>query len=227
MLRWTASLTGRPINLSDASRRLGISRPTVTSYLEWLQTVFLVHQLPQWSRGLMKGTGRRPKFYLTDSGLAASLLGTDASALSSPTSPLTGPLLETFVIGEIARQLSASERRFDLGHYRDHKGREIDLILSKPNGDLVAVEIKATTSPRSRHLDHLRWFRQKLDAVAPGTFRAGLLLHTGPHSLPMGDRIYIRPIDCLWSPHLPHARRRLGFAGADRSVRSRPMDRGE
>ena len=200
LLRWTASLTGRPVNLSDASRKLGISRPTVTYYLGWLLTVFLVHQLPPWSRSLAGGVGRRPKFYLTDSGLAAAMQGTDAASLSSPTSPLAGSLLKTFVIGEIARQLSASERRVNLSHYRDHKGREIDLILSETNGNLVAVEIKATTSPRSQHLDHLRWFREKLDKVAPGTFRAGLLLHTGDHSLPMGDRLYVRPIDCLWSP---------------------------
>ncbi len=199
LLRWTASLTGRQVNLSDASRRLGISRPTVAGYFEWLRTVFLVHELPQWSRGLVAGAGRRPKFHLTDSGLAAALLGVDAGVLMSPTAPMTGPLLETFVVGEIARQLSASPRSVTLSHYRDYKGREIDLILSASNGHVVAVEIKATTSPRSKHLDHLCWLRDKLDVVSPGTFQAGILLHTGPYSFSMGDRLHIRPIGCLWS----------------------------
>ena len=199
LLRWTAALTGRQVNLSDASRRSGVSRPTVAAYFEWLQTVFLVHELPAWSRGLAPGAARRPKFYLTDSGLAAALLDTDSESLISPTAPATGPLLETFVVGEVARQLSASPRAATLSHYRDHKGREIDLILSSSNSDVVAVEIKATTSPRSKHLDHLRWLRNRLDAVSPGAFRAGILLHTGPYALSMGDRIHMRPIDCLWS----------------------------
>ena len=199
LLRWTAALTGRQVNLSDASRRLGISRPTATGYFEWLQTVFLIHELPQWSRSLATGAGRRPKFYLTDSGLAAALLGADADSLISPTAPATGPLLETFTVGEIARQLSASPRAVTLSHYRDYKGREIDLILNASNADVVAVEIKATSSPRSKHLDHLRWFRNRLDAVSPGTFRAGILLHTGPYALSMGDRLHMRPIGCLWS----------------------------
>ena len=199
LLRWTAALTGRQVNLSDASRRLGISRPTIAGYFEWLQTVFLVHELPPWSRGLAPGAGRRPKFYLTDSGLAAALLDTDADSLISPTAAATGPLLETFTVSEIARQISVSPRAATLSHYRDHKGREIDLILSASNADVVAVEIKATISPRSKHMDHLRWLRNRLDAVSPGVFRAGILLHTGPYALPMGDRLYMRPIDCLWS----------------------------
>ena len=54
----------------------------------------------RWTRRLTAGTARRPKFHITDSGLAASLLGVNAEALASPTAPATGPLLETFVVNE-------------------------------------------------------------------------------------------------------------------------------
>ena len=199
LLRWTAGLTSSTVNLSDASRQLGISRPAITNYFEWLQTVFLVLELPAWSRSLTASTARRPKFHLTDSGLAASLLGVDANALASPTAPATGPLLETFAVNEIARQLSASPRAYTLSHYRDHKDREVDLILKADNDDVVAVEIKATSSPASKHMAHLRWLRDQLDAVSPGTFRAGILLHTGPYTLSLDDRLHMRPIGCLWA----------------------------
>ena len=46
LLRWTAGLTSGHVNLSDAARRLQTSRAVVTSYFEWLQTVFLIHELP-------------------------------------------------------------------------------------------------------------------------------------------------------------------------------------
>lgn len=199
LLRWTAGLTSSLFNLSDASRTLGISRPAITSYFEWLQTVFLVRELPAWTRGLTTSAARRPKFHITDSGLAASLLGVDSEALSSPTAPATGPLLETFAVNEIARQLSSSPRAHTLSHYRDHKDREIDLILKADNDDVVAVEIKTTSAPTSKHMAHLRWLRDQLDAVSSGTFQAGILLHSGPHSLSFGDRLYVRPIGCLWS----------------------------
>ena len=82
---------------------------------------------------------------------------------------------------------------------RNYRGREIDLIIEAPNGDVVAVEIKATSSPARQHTDHLRWLRDKIDAAAPGTFRAGILLHTGPFALSLGERLHMRPINCLWS----------------------------
>lgn len=204
LLQWAAAHTSGEINQSDAARDLEVSRPVIASYLEWLRTVFLLHELPAWSRNLSSRTTHRPKIHVTDSGLAASLIGVDPDALASPTAPASGPLLETFAVNEIARQIAASYLDYTLYHWRNHqdrqyRGREIDLILEAPNGNVVAVEIKATSSPPADAVDHLRWLRDKLDATAPGTFRAGILLHTGPYTLSAGDRLHIRPIDCLWS----------------------------
>ena len=199
LLRWTAALTSHQINLTDAARDLRVSYATIVSYLEWLQTVFLIHELPAWSRSLWPKAGRSPKFHITDSGLAASLLGADADALASPTHPATGPLLETFTVNEVARQLAALPTRCTLSHYRDRQGREIDLVLETRNGHVVAVEIKATSSPALKHLDNLRWLRNKLDGANPGTFQAGILLHTGPHAATLDDRLHLRPISTLWS----------------------------
>lgn len=204
LLRWTAAFTSSEINETQAAAALGVSRSVIASYLEWLRIVFLLHELPAWSRNLSSRSASRPKVHLTDPGLAASLLEIEPEKLASPTEPAAGPLLETFVVGEIARQLAVSPRKRVLYHWRnhkdrDHRGREIDLILEAANGDVVAVEIKATSSPLRRHTDHLRWLRDKLDGVSPGSFRAGVLLHTGPFTLSLGDRLHLRPIGCLWT----------------------------
>ncbi len=204
LLRWVASCTSSPINQSDASRDLEVSRTVVASYLEWLQTVFLIHEIPAWSRNLSSRTSRRPKVHVTDSGLAAGLIGVDPHALASPTALASGPLLETFVVNEIARQLAASPHRYTLHHWRNHqdrthRGREIDLIIEAPNGAVVAVEVKATNSPSTDAVSHLRWLRDKLDASNPGSFRSGILLHTGPLTLTTGDRLHMRPVNSLWS----------------------------
>ena len=199
LLQWTAALTSHQINLTDAARDLRVSPPTIVSYLEWLRTVFLIHELPAWSRSLWPKAGRRPKFHITDSGLAASLLGASADAMASPTHTATGPLLETFTVNEIARQLAALPARCALSHYRDRQGREVDLILEAANGHVAAVEVKATTSPAVGHLDSLRWLRDKLDGVSPGAFRIGILLHTGAHAATLDDRLHLRPISSLWA----------------------------
>ncbi|MDE0215743.1 MAG: ATP-binding protein [bacterium] len=204
LLRWVATFTSSEINQTDAAKELEVSRSVIASYLEWLQTVFLLHELPAWSRNLSSRTTSRPKVHITDAGLAANLLEVEPAALASPTAPSSGPLLETFAVDEIARQLAASSRKRVLYHWRNYqdrnyRGREVDLVIEAANGDVVAVEIKATSSPSLQHTHHLRWLRDKIDAVVPGAFKAGILLHTGPHTLSVGDRIHMRPISCLWS----------------------------
>lgn len=199
LLRWAAALTSNQINVTTAARDLDISQPTAVSYLDWLKTVFLLHEIPAWSRNLWPKAGRRPKFHLVDTGLAASLLGLGPDALAAPTSSATGPLLETFVVNEITRQLGTAPRGRKLWHYRDSLNREVDLVIEGDNGKIVAVEIKATSSPALNHVNNLRWLRDKLDAVSPGSFVAGVLLHTGTHSVTLDDRLHLRPVNTLWS----------------------------
>ena len=199
LLTWIAACTASALNVTEASRRLGVTRPTLNRYLEWLRAVFLVEALPAWSRNALSRAVQRPKIHLTDPGLAAALLGTSAEAVAEPTSTSVGPLLETFVVNEVVRQVSTIPRRPALRHYRDRDGREVDLILEWRDGSIVAVEVKASQSPSPGAVGQLAWLRDRLDAASPGAFRAGVLLHTGQTHLKLADRLYAAPIDTLWS----------------------------
>ena len=198
LLRLAAANTAREVNTAKWSQHLGADRATVESYLNWLRTVFLVHELTSWTRNRGARVVRRAKMHLTDSGLAAALTGLDEAALRPPTAVATGPLLETFVVGEIARQVSVGDRAVTLHHYRDNAKREVDLVLERHDGAVVAVEVKATASPRAADLRHVAALRDRLDATEPGAFRAGILLHTGLGMLRFGDRLHSAPIDALW-----------------------------
>jgi predicted AAA+ superfamily ATPase len=199
LLRWTAAVSGEELNATRAARDLGVNRNTIHSYLEWLRTVFLVRDLPPWSRNLSSRATQRSKIHLTDSGLAADLIGTDVAGLTPVTAPATGKLLESFVINEVARLLSASMQSIHMSHYRDKAGREIDLMLERRDGAVVAVEVKATSSPAATHARHLRWLRDHLDRADPAAFCAGVLLHTGEQQATIGDRLHVVPISALWS----------------------------
>lgn len=198
LLRLAAAGTATEINIAKWAQRLGADRATVESYLGWLRTVFLVRYLPSWTRNRAARVIRRPKLHLTDSGLAAALVGIDADGLRPPTATGTGPLLETFVVNEIARQLGAGIRRVTLHHYRDNAGRKVDLVLERSDSAVVAIEVKATASPRGADLRHVAALRDHLDTTEPGAFRAGILHHMGSNSLSFGDRLYSVPIDVLW-----------------------------
>lgn len=104
------------------------------------------------------------------------------------------------MVNEIRRLVSASGEYVWLHHYRD-KRREVDLVLERPNGDVVAVEIKASSSPVWDDIKHLIWLRDELDVVSPGSFRAGVLLHTGSFDRTVTDRIAMRPASSLWASH--------------------------
>ncbi len=194
-----AGSTAQELNVSEASRRLGLHRVTVQSYVDWLHSVFLAEPLPAWSRNLANREIKRPKLHLTDTGLAAALLGLSPDSLARPTSTAAGPLLESFVANEMLRQLSSATRAPSVMHWRQNSRHEVDIVLERPAGDVVAVEVKATSSPQRSHARSLVRLRDLLDSVAPGAFKAGVLLHTGDRTLKLDDRIHSTPIATLWS----------------------------
>lgn len=198
LLEWVAANTAGELSLQSVGSSLGIDRATVTSYLSWMETVFMVHRIGSWSRNPRARPVRRPKIHITDTALAAALIGVDHQALARPAAPAAGALLETFVVNEIARSAGEAPRPLRLHHYRDGLGHEVDLLIERSDGAVVAVEVKATASPRAEHLKHVAWLRDRLDVAEPGTFKAGVLLHTGRQRHKVGDRLSMCPIDVLW-----------------------------
>jgi uncharacterized protein len=175
------------------------SRATTEDYISHLQMTYLVQLLPAWSRNLTRKITRHPKVYVTDSGLAAHLLGKDAAALERPTDPARGPLMETFVVGELHRQTTWTEPEVRLHHLRDRDGVEVDVVAEATDGRVVAMEVKASTSVNPKDARHLAWLRDKLD----GDFICGIVLHAGPRAYRLGDRLIAAPISHLWHAGRP------------------------
>ncbi|MGH3922061.1 MAG: ATP-binding protein, partial [Pseudonocardiaceae bacterium] len=131
MIRYLAATTAQELVVSTVGQRVGLDRGTAQRYMSWLETVFLVHRVPAWSRNLTAKVVRRPKLYLTDTGVAGALLGKDATALQRPTDPAAGALFETFAANEIAKQLTWCETPARLFHFRESDGAEVDLVVAR------------------------------------------------------------------------------------------------
>jgi uncharacterized protein len=170
------------------ARDVGLPRQTARRYLDVLELVFVVRTIPAWSSNLTQRAVATPKLLVNDSGLAARLIGFPGPGQS------VGPLLENFVLGELARQLTWSDEPVRLFHFRDRDGVEVDAVLERASGEVVGVEVKASDTPRSDDFRGLRHLARKLG----DRFRAGFVLHTGPQSLPFGDRLRALPVDALW-----------------------------
>jgi predicted AAA+ superfamily ATPase len=196
VLRLVAARSAALTNLSSIGRELGIDHKTVANHLRALEQLFMVVRLPAWHANLGHRVIRTAKTHVADTGMLCSLLGVDAQRLETD-GGIAGSVFETFVLNEIVRQASMSELGplLNLYHYRDRRGHEVDLVVEHAGGDVIAIEVKASATPRLRDISGLSQLRDQLGE----RFRLGLLLHLGPDTIPMGDRISAVPLAGLWS----------------------------
>lgn len=198
MARLLVATTGSELVISRLASDLGIDRATAEVYEPWIETTFLVHRVPAWSRKIASKVVRRPKLHVCDTGLAAAVIGKGPDALSRLADPSVGPLVESFVIGEIAKQLTWSNVSARLHHLRDRDGLEVDAIIEASDGRVVGVEVKASTVPRPRAAAPMAAVRDRLDRLGDD-FVAGVVFHAGDRRVPLGDRLVGLPIADLWT----------------------------
>jgi predicted AAA+ superfamily ATPase len=196
LLRILAARTAQELNLNDVATDLGLPRSTLAGYLPLLESLYLVHRVPPWSRNLTSRVSKHPKLHLADSGLAAHLMGVSWRALERADTHARGALLETFVVGELRRQLSWAGVTLEVLHFRDHNGPEVDIVLEARDGRAAVIEVKASRSPRASDFRTIDLLRERLG----DRFVHGVLLHLGPDALSFGERRTALPVSALWAP---------------------------
>ncbi|MFS8096333.1 ATP-binding protein [Lentzea alba] len=178
-----AAQTTGLVSYNRLSGDLGLTAPTVRKYLEILETVYLVRTVPAWSANATTRAVATPKVFFVDSGIAAHLGAGE------------GALLENFVLGELARQLTWSETFASLHHYRDRDQYEVDAVLEDNARRVVGIEVKAAETVRAEDFRGLRLLQRKLG----DQFHAGFVLYTGRESFSFGNGMTCLPISALWT----------------------------
>ncbi|HXP22025.1 MAG TPA: ATP-binding protein [Streptosporangiaceae bacterium] len=195
LLNLAAAATAQELNTVKVASDLQLHRATVNNYLSLLETVFLIRHLPAWSPpNLMARAVRRPKLHLSDTGLAAHLLGVDADGLAARIAPSRGPLVESFIVNEIAKQARWASFPVRLHHWRVSQGPEVDLVVERGNGRVIGLEAKATDAISQDDFRGLAALRERLG----DNFIHGFVLYTGDRSLSFGDRLTALPISAIW-----------------------------
>jgi uncharacterized protein len=149
------------------------ARTTTTGYRETLERIWLLEELPSWigAGSPLTALGRTPKHHLADPALAARLLGVNASALLdrphpvAPVGPrrgsLFGALFESLVT--LCVRVHAEAAGATVSHLRTHRGdHEVDLIVERDDGRVLAIEVKLGATPSDRDVRHLHWLSGRL-----------------------------------------------------------------
>ncbi len=172
-----------------------INRRTGVAYDQLLANLFVLDMVPAWAGNRLTRLVRTFKRYLIDPSLVGGALGLDVPAVMRD-GDLLGRLLDTFVAAQLRPELELETHRPELHHLREKDGRrEIDLVIEVANGNVIALEVKATAAPSGGDARHLAWLRDTLGE----RFLAGAVLHTGPRPFRLTDRVLALPICTLWS----------------------------
>jgi predicted AAA+ superfamily ATPase len=185
LARTVARKLGRAVYLdlerpSDAAK---LTDPEL--YLDTLEDTFMIRQLPPFAANLKKRLVKSPKVYLRDSGLLHALLriGSMDDLLGHP---IAGASWEGWVIEQA---IAAGGSSADASFFRTAAGAEIDLVLERPRGKRIALEIKLSSAPKPT-----RGFWSGIADLKPS---AAYVVYPGTERYPLGQGVEALPLSML------------------------------
>jgi predicted AAA+ superfamily ATPase len=179
------------------------SRTTTQPYHDVLQRLWIVEPVPAWlpTRNQIARLAAPPKHQLVDPALAARLLGVGVDALlegrsAGPPAPrdgtLLGQLFESLVTLCVRTYAQAAEA--SVRHLRTHRGEhEVDLIVERDDGRVLALEVKLKGSIVDRDVRHLLWLRDRIGA----DLLDAVIVTTGSEAYRRKDGIAVVPAALL------------------------------
>ena len=178
------------------------SRSTSIAYRDVLSQLWLLDPVPAWGPpgNALARLGQAPKHHLVDPALAVRLLGLSAEALidgeGAPLGPqqgtMLGHLFESLVT--LCVRVPAQAADATVGHLRTRNGgHEIDLIVVRDDGKVVAIEVKLGGAVDERDARHLRWLGEHLG----DSLLDSIIINTGPQAYRRPDGIGVVPLGLL------------------------------
>lgn len=196
MLRTLAGRQSAELVKATLASETAVPASTITGYIDLLHDVGLVASLPPWTPNLAKREIGRAKSFVVDSGLALWLARMTPHQLGRlEYGEAFGSFLEAFVAAELLRQRTWSAQRYDLYHWRDRNGEEVDIVIELDDGSVIGIEVKSASSFTTRQFKGLTRLRDALG----DRFVAGIVLSTSETGYRYADRLYGAPVSALWS----------------------------
>ena len=196
---YLAANSSKLCNASEMAKQLGANWQTLSRYVDVLKAMFVVEELPAWSRKDYDRPGKTPKFFMTDTGLMSHILGKyDLDAVLEDVSyqgtDFVGKLIETWVYNQLMPEIDL-QPMWQMSHLRSGD-REIDFVVTNENGAILGIEVKASQSVSTDNFKHLQWFKDKI--LRPEVPYTGIVLYAGNAVRSFGNGCFAVPFTLMW-----------------------------
>ncbi|MBI3412671.1 MAG: ATP-binding protein [Candidatus Aenigmarchaeota archaeon] len=139
-----SSTVGTKFNISNTARDLDIERPTVKSYLKYLEDIFLISGVEFYSKSRRSRYRKNRKLYITDVGVRNSVLGKlGITVFDNPAE--MGVIAECFAFDHLKRLKFILGLGVDPGIFYWKNSKEVDFILDI-YGVVIPIEVKYQNS---------------------------------------------------------------------------------
>ncbi|MDE6269206.1 MAG: ATP-binding protein [Muribaculaceae bacterium] len=166
-LRVCASRAGCELNLASISVEVGVSAPTVSSWISLLKASYIIYTLSPYYTNISKRLTKTPKIYFYDSGLLCYLLGIEHPS-QLDTHPLRGAVFENIAVTELLKKRYNQAKDPNLFFYRENSGHEVDIVQDNPDG-LDIYEVKAGKTFQPDFTKNLKYLKALLPNVNNST----------------------------------------------------------
>lgn len=185
-----ASRTAQELNISDLARTIGVSVPTIKSWVAILEKSGIIYLLEPFYTSLTKRVVKTKKVYFMDTGLACYLCRwPNAETLQNGN--MDGAFLETYVVTEIIKSYyNAGKPVNNLYYYRDIDQKEIDLLFVDAIS-IYPVEIKKNKVPN--HPDKNFSVLDKFGLEV----KPGLIICLTDELIPYNKKCWLCPINVI------------------------------
>lgn len=179
-----AARSGQLLNANNIAQDVGVSAPTIRSWISILESSGVICLLRPYHNNLTKRAIATPKIFFTDTGLAAYLCGY-RSAEELERAQIFGHLFENWVIMEVLKSWWYSGKNCEAWFYRDKEGHEIDLLI-KDAMRLYPIEIKVSASPDVGEIEsNIKSLSSTGTKLEPGA-----VLCLAKNSIPLGKELF-------------------------------------
>ena len=198
LMRSYARNQGSQVPNTVLARDISADEETVGTYINALQKIFVIEDMPAWNPNLRSKTAIRSSYtrYYVDPSIAAAALGIDPNDLIEDLKTF-GFLFETLCVRDL--RVFADALNGDVYHYRDKDGQECDAVIHLRNGKYGLIEIKLGGDKLIEEgAKSLKSMEAKIDTDkmnAPSFLM--VLTGTGDYAYCRQDGVCVVPIGCL------------------------------